>query len=54
MNQNNQMGDLMKKGSRMKKDVDKVNDELKDRYVEASSTDDIVEDLLRGLDSLPG
>ena len=33
----NQMGDLIKQVSRMRKDMDKVNEELKERYVEASA-----------------
>ncbi len=38
----NQMGDLLKQVSRMRKDMDRVNEELKDRYVEASVGDGLV------------
>ena len=48
----NEMADLMKKMNRMRKDMDKANDELKDRYVEASSPDDVVEVTFNGQQEL--
>ena len=42
MNPNN-MGDLLRQAGRMKKDMDRVQEELKTRYVQASAGGDLVE-----------
>lgn len=51
MNSNN-MGDLLRQVTRMRKDMDKVQDELKDRYVEARAGGDLVEVTFNGRQDL--
>jgi DNA-binding YbaB/EbfC family protein len=41
-------GDLVKQLNRMRRDMDKVKTELKERYVEASVADDLVEVTVNG------
>ena len=48
----NQMGDLLKQVSRMRKDMDKVNEELKQRYVDASVGGGLVEVMFNGQQEL--
>jgi DNA-binding YbaB/EbfC family protein len=46
------MGDLLKQVTRMRKDMDKVQEELKERYVEASVGDELVEVTFNGQQEL--
>ncbi len=51
MNQKD-MGDLLKQVSKMRKDMDRVQDELRERYVEASVAGDLVEVTFNGQQEL--
>ncbi len=46
------MGDLLKQVSRMRKDMDRVQEELKERYVEASVGGELVEVTFNGQQEL--
>lgn len=46
------MGDLLKQVTRMRKDMDKVRDELKERYVEASVAGGLIEVTFNGQQEL--
>jgi len=46
------MGDLLKQVTRMRKDMDRVNEELKDRYIETSVGGDRVEVTFNGQQQL--
>lgn len=52
MNSKQQMGDLLKQVTRMRKDMDRVNEELKERYLEASAGGGLVEVTMNGQQEL--
>ena len=52
MNPKQQMGDLLKQVSRMRKDMDRVSEELKERYLEASAGGGLVEVMFNGQQEL--
>jgi DNA-binding YbaB/EbfC family protein len=42
------MGDILRQAGRMRRDMEKVQEELKERYVEASAGEGLVEVMLNG------
>ncbi len=52
MNSKQQMGDLLKQVTRMRKDMDRVSEELKERYLEADAGGGLVEVMFNGQQEL--